>query len=87
LQPRVNRRAQAKCRIILSILCIHVESLRAANFGIHMDQQDQQDQQKATVATPIRLHDRMPMILARREVLATAVVTRIGVCAGRALGR
>jgi len=41
----VSRRAQAKCRIILSIVCIHVESLHAANLWIHMDGQDEQDQQ------------------------------------------
>ncbi|MDZ4830033.1 MAG: hypothetical protein SGJ09_07530 [Phycisphaerae bacterium] len=48
----MSRRAQAKCRIILSILSIHVECLPAAIFGVHMDaqdQQDQQDQQRATV--------------------------------------
>ncbi|MDZ4831370.1 MAG: hypothetical protein SGJ09_14375 [Phycisphaerae bacterium] len=37
----MSRRGQAKCRIILSILCIHVESLHAANSGIHTDHQDQ----------------------------------------------
>jgi len=41
----LSRRAQAKCRIILSILSIHVESLGTTNLWILMDGQDEQDQQ------------------------------------------